>query len=229
MVTTRKLVFGIVAFIAVLAVVLAATTVVGHAERTADRIVRWTGDSSFTPDKDEAATTGVVLTPGTDYVLVSKRAKRNKITGWKRTHHFHLISGTGIKKSRTGTHGCGRFTSETRGVNAFNATVVSATIAIHACYEGTRYAGKVANLSHVQVTSWGDAADWSLYSYKGVTNMVKGGGVNRVFKPLCWEYVYRRAYFKWSRGLLGIDQTATSWAALTVRGLGTYSADKYVG
>ena len=70
-----------------------------------------------------------------------------------------------------------------------------------------------------QVNAWGDARfGWS---FDGITSKVKGHG-KHCADSHCWEYVYRRYYFKFHRGFKGIEQTCTPYVNITVRGNGTY-------
>ena len=76
----------------------------------------------------------------------------------------------------------------------------------------------------LSVNTWGETNALTLWEWvQDDTHLVRGAGTNTYGV----EYRYRRAHFHFRRGIGDFAQHVYPWAALTVRGNGTCSADKY--
>lgn len=93
-------------------------------------------------------------------------------------------------------------------------------MSIKFCYQVIQ--GPLAT-SHIigkpHLNTWADGR-WG-WSFDGITSRVKGHG-KHCSDSHCWEYVYRRYYYKFTRGFKGFSQTCTPYINITVRGNGSY-------
>jgi hypothetical protein len=69
------------------------------------------------------------------------------------------------------------------------------------------------------VNTWADAR-WG-WSYDGISSKVRGHG-KKCANGHCWQYRYWRYYYKFTRGIKGIQQTCTPYINITIRATGWY-------
>ena len=121
------------------------------------------------------------------------------------------------------THPCTRRSVTVNGKAWGLVTGVQVGLSVDWCYDpqqGPLVLDRITTTPHgPRWNAWGSAASWTLWSYKGVTNIVKGSGTNCA--AVCWEYIYRRYYYTFERGFKGVGQQCTVWVAMTIRGDGS--------
>lgn len=200
---TTKAVAIAAAVVVAIATLLWITTPDSYGGNDPGRITRWdtTGGHS-----------SPVLRP-VGNVAVPARAR---LTRWHthatRGHRGRVPAGSDICNGRGGyvVH----YRVRLVGGNALVNDVVEANMRMTSCY----WQGDIRSTT-VSV----DGGGRFLWEFQGVQSMVKGGGIN----GSGIEYRYRRAYFKWNRSFDGVGQNQTAWTAMTVRGDGTCTFDKY--
>ena len=138
----------------------------------------------------------------------------------KMTYHHHLKY-TG-HRSRSTTDPCAKAISGFEGTAWLppHEHLLGGDMSIKFCYRIIQ--GPLATdliVGRPQINAWADARfGWS---FDGISSKVKGHGT-KCADGHCWEYVYRRYYFKFTRGFKGFQQTCTPYVNITVRGNGTY-------
>jgi hypothetical protein len=123
---------------------------------------------------------------------------------------------------------CRKATVTGTGWGAPYVWVVKAGMSIDFCYDGPLQGPAIKDhIISASVRTWSAANQLFLWNPEGLQSMVKGGGW-RDFNggscetyEQCREYLYRRATFRFTRGVWTVKQVANPWLALTVRGDGT--------
>lgn len=197
----KRWIVGLVVVVLLAAFALWVTTPDSFSHEDDGRIETW--DTQPMPRKTWEQTSGTV----------EDRAARHKVRRFKTfvRSRQQLRGGGGCDGTKT------RAWVRMIGGNRLIPDVVEANMTVTWCYWNDDIRGPV------NVNVWGDGR--LLWDYQGVIDRVDGHGRN----PANVEYDYNRWYFKWTRGLpqTGIGQTTSAWIAMTVRGNGTCTADKY--
>lgn len=159
---------------------------------------------------------GFVIVVGLFYVATTPviSAERQRVD-MSYSHSFKDLNDT------RSTNPCGKAVSGFDGKAAIgHEHLLGGGMSISFCYrivQGPLATDRIVGTPHIN--TWADARfGWS---YDGITSQVKGHGT-ACANGHCWEYVYRRYYFKFTRGFKGFQQTCTPFVNITIRGNGWY-------
>lgn len=111
---------------------------------------------------------------------------------------------------------CRRVSITSHGGNAVFTSIVTAGLSGTWCWNH----GKIRK--H-RMNTWHDEAGWALWQYKGAEVFAK---VCKEGKRLRCGRVYRRVGYTFRRGIGSFSQSASTWAAYSLRPGGRYSWDK---
>jgi len=212
MTTTKKVIVAIAVTVALMFVIwLALGSTSAWSDGGVGNIDRW-----------ETSTVGIAAP---NMVLTSAQLGGNgRVNQWRTTS-------LGVRSRLNGQGDCFVKTAHVviRGGNAVVFPIIQAHMTM--TWGTPDFLGHGHFCQSPRMNTWGDDGNplW-LWSYDGVTDVVKGSG--RTNPPQCsapCDYVYRRAYYRFSRTFEGLGQNVRPWISMTVRGNGTCNYSKMEG